>query len=57
MKGKINAPPVVGPNPGRTPSIKPNKVPNTKTIINFELNRGVNINDKFSIINCNKDLL
>ena len=31
MKGKINAPPVVGPNPGNTPNIKPNNVPNSKT--------------------------
>ena len=51
VKGKINAPPVVGPRPGNTPSIKPNNVPKTKTIINFELIKGANIKERFSILN------
>ena len=46
---KIYSPPVVGPSPGKTPKIKPNKVPKNKTIISFELNRGTNINNKLSI--------
>jgi len=50
VNGKINAPPVVGPRPGNTPRIKPNRVPRNKTINNLELNKGANINDKFSIL-------
>ena len=53
----MEAPPVVGPNPGSTPSIKPNNVPNTNTIISFEFSNGANIKERFSIINYNKDLL
>ena len=49
VKGKINAPPVVGPKPGRTPSINPNKVPKNKTNNSFELNKGAIINNKLSI--------
>ena len=49
VKGKINAPPVVGPSPGKTPKINPNKVPKNKTNNNFELNKGANINNKLSI--------
>ena len=49
VKGKINAPPVVGPNPGNTPKIRPNNVPKNKTIISLELNSGANINNKLSI--------
>ena len=49
VKGRIKAPPVVGPNPGRTPKIKPNKVPKKRTNNNFELKRGANINSKLSI--------
>ena len=40
VNGKINAPPVVGPKPGRTPRINPNKVPKSKTINSFELIKG-----------------
>ena len=50
VNGKINAPPVVGPNPGKTPRIRPNKVPKNKTINNLELNRGTIIKYKFSIL-------
>ena len=49
MKGKINAPPVVGPNPGNTPNIKPNKVPKNKTNKSLELKSGASINNKLSI--------
>ena len=49
MKGSINAPPVVGPNPGYTPNIKPNKVPKNKTNNSLELKSGANINNKLSI--------
>ena len=49
VKGKINAPPVVGPNPGNTPNIKPNKVPKNKTNNSLELKRGANIKSKLSI--------
>ena len=50
VNGKINAPPVVGPNPGRTPKISPNKVPKSKTINNLELNKGAIINKRLSIL-------
>ena len=43
VKGKINAPPVVGPKPGRTPRIKPKIVPRKSTTNNFVLNKGANI--------------
>ena len=56
VKGKINAPPVVGPKPGKTPKINPNKVPKNRTNNNLELNNGAIIKDKFSIINYNKYL-
>ena len=51
VKGKIKAPPVVGPNPGKTPKINPNKVPKNKTIKSLELNNGAIIKSKFSILN------
>jgi len=50
VKGKINAPPVVGPKPGSTPKTNPNKVPKSKTNISFELNKGAIINNKLSIL-------
>jgi hypothetical protein len=50
VKGNINAPPVVGPKPGRTPKINPNKVPNNKTNNSFELNKGAIIKIKLSIL-------
>ena len=40
---------LVGPKPGRTPNIKPNKVPKNKTNNSFELNKGAIINNKLSI--------
>ncbi len=49
VKGSINAPPVVGPNPGNTPNIKPNKVPKNKTNNSLELKSGASINIKLSI--------
>ena len=49
VKGRINAPPVVGPNPGNTPNIKPNKVPKNKTNNSLELKSGASINNKLSI--------
>ena len=49
VKGKIKAPPVVGPSPGKTPKINPNKVPKNKTNKSFELNNGAIIKSKFSI--------
>ena len=49
VNGKINAPPVVGPNPGNTPNIKPNKVPKNKTNNSLELKSGASINNKLSI--------
>ena len=50
VKGNINAPPVVGPSPGKTPRIKPNKVPKNKTNNSFMLNKGAIIKYKFSIL-------
>ena len=49
VKGSINAPPVVGPNPGKTPNIKPNNVPKNKTSNSLELKSGASINNKLSI--------
>ena len=49
VKGKINAPPVVGPKPGKTPNIKPNNVPKNKTNNSLELKSGASINNKLSI--------
>ena len=40
VKGRIKAPPVVGPSPGKTPNIKPNTVPKNNTINNFVFKRG-----------------
>ena len=49
VNGKIKAPPVVGPRPGKTPKINPNKVPKNKTNKSFELNNGAIIKSKLSI--------
>ena len=43
VKGSISAPPVVGPRPGKTPKIKPIKVPIIRITNNLTLNRGANI--------------
>ena len=50
VNGKINAPPVVGPNPGKTPKINPNNVPKNNIIKSLELNNGAIIKEKFSIL-------
>jgi hypothetical protein len=49
VNGNIKAPPVVGPNPGNTPNIKPINVPKKRMIKSFILNNGANIYIKFSI--------
>ena len=43
VNGSINAPPVVGPSPGRTPKIRPKSVPKKSMVNNFALNNGANI--------------
>ena len=41
--------PVVGPNPGNTPNIRPANVPKKSTRKSSKLNNGANIYIKFSI--------
>ena len=49
VKGKIKAPPVVGPSPGRIPKISPIKVPKNSAAKSLTLNKGANMKTIFSI--------